>query len=74
MGKILAYVVIALGFVALVGVLGLLFAIPTAYLLEYVFTPTVLVTLFGTATISVWKAWGINIIFGLLFKSTTTSK
>lgn len=73
MGKALAYVVLALGFVALIGALGLLFAIPIAYLLEYVFAPAVLTAVFGTATISVWKAWGISILFGLLFKSHVSS-
>jgi arginine exporter protein ArgO len=56
---------------ALVG-LELLFAWPTELLVNYVFAPGVLVTLFG-GPLTIWKAWALNAVASILFKSTSSS-
>lgn len=57
----------------IVVLLGLLLAFPTKWLINGLFSQAFLLFLFGTTKISVWTAWGINILCGLLFKSTETS-
>ena len=64
-----AMLAVGIFFLLFIGVLGLVCAIPLAYLLEYVFAPAVLATVFGTASISIWKAWAIGAVFSMLFKS-----
>jgi hypothetical protein len=63
-------VVIALITVALLSVLG---AYPTKWLVNYLFTPSVLVALFG-GPLTFWKALALNYVSSLLFKGTTTVK
>lgn len=72
MGKLLAGLVIAIGFIGLLFVLGLLFAYPVMWLVNYLFTPAVLTAVFGVAKISVWQAWALNLLSGFLFKSTSS--
>ena len=69
------FAVIGVLFVALglIFGLGFVFAYPTMWLVNYLFTPTFLTFVFGTATLNVWHAWALNILAGLLFKSTSTS-
>lgn len=52
--------------------LGALMAIPTMLLVNGLFSPTLLQTVFG-GPISFLSAWGLNILCGFLFKSTTSS-
>ena len=58
--------------VLLITGLGFLFAFPTKWLINILFTPAVLTSV-GVAKISVWQAWGVNILAGLLFKNTSTN-
>lgn len=59
-----------LGAVALVVILALLFAFPTMWLWNWLMP-----TIFGLIKISVWQAWGINALCGMLFKgSYSTNK
>jgi len=66
--KVVALVLgIAVLFCGLVFGLGLLFAFPTKWLINYIFTKYVLLKVFGVEQISVWRAFAINIFAGLLF-------
>jgi hypothetical protein len=50
--------------------LSILMAFPTMWMVNYVFTPGVIFSLFGISQLTVVKAWGLNFICGTLFKST----
>jgi len=43
-------------------------------LINWLFTPTALMAVFGVAKIGFWKAWGISFLTSMLFKSTGSSK
>ena len=59
--------------VAIVGGLSLLAAYPTMWLINYLFAPSALVTVFGTTSIGFWKAFWLNFFFGIAFKSSHSS-
>jgi hypothetical protein len=56
-------------FAGLLLVLGLLWAIPTMLLWDWL-----MVEIFGLSTITIWQAWGLNILAGILFKSKAKTK
>jgi len=56
-------------FAGLLLVLGLLWAIPTMLLWDWL-----MVEIFGLSTITIWQAWGLNILAGILFKSKSKTK
>lgn len=70
--KLVGVLIGIIGFVGFVVGLSLLFAFPTKWIANYLFTPGVLYSLFGITSLTVWKAWALNAICGTLFKSTTT--
>lgn len=58
-------------FVAFAGIIllmGLLWAIPTMLLWDWLMPE-----LFGLSTITIWQAWGLNILTGIFFKSKTNT-
>lgn len=57
-----------LGFVAL----ALLMAFPTKWLVNYLFSATFLLYIFGVAKITIWQALWLNVLTGLLFRSSVT--
>lgn len=61
-----------LGFLVLITFVGFLFAYPTMWLVNYLFTAQILTLVFGVAKLSVWQAWALNFVSGILFKSTST--
>lgn len=63
-----------LGILALIPILGALFAFPTMWIVNYLFTPTLLMLIFGTIKIGFWKAWVLNIFIGLFTAKTVKVK
>lgn len=63
---------IALGVGLLVG-LCLLAGYPTMWIVNYLITPTLLTTVFGISALTFWKAFWLNFLASILFKSTNTS-
>ena len=65
---IIAFIVGVFGlFIAFAGVIvlmGILWAIPTMLLWNWLMPE-----LFGLSTITIWQAWGLNILAGIFFKS-----
>ena len=53
--------------------IALLFAYPTLWLVNYLFTPGTLISLFGIAQLTFWKAFWLNFLCSILFKSSNTS-
>lgn len=61
--------------VAFVFIFGaaILFTLPTMWLVNYVFTPATLISLFGVAQLSFWKAMGLSTLCAILFKGSSSS-
>jgi len=57
-----------LGFVALLALLCVLGAYPTKWLINYLFAPGLLITVFGVAKISTVQAFFLNLFFGFYIK------
>ena len=70
MEKLLALVFAFITVIAVAFGLGLLFAFPVAWLTNYLFAPTFLLFVFGTAQLTFWKAYGLAIFLGWLVKGT----
>lgn len=69
MDKIIVVLVGLVGVVALVVIMGLLFAFPTMWL----WNGCLVGLIDGVHPIdSVWTAFGINVLFGLLFKNNSS--
>lgn len=60
--------------VFIVAGLSLLMAYPTMWIVNYLFTSSVISSLFGVAQLTFWKALWLNYITAALFKGTTTIK
>lgn len=69
MEEILAFMIVVIGGVAAFTILGFLFAFPTMWLVNYLFSASFLQYVFGISSLSVMKAWALNVVAGLLFKS-----
>lgn len=75
MEKLIAGILLALLALILLFVIGIVTAIPVYFLWNWL-VPIVFVGAFVTPHITLFQAWGIAVLCGILFKgsSTTTSK
>jgi hypothetical protein len=48
-----------------------IFAVPTMLLVNYLFTPAALLTLFGSVKLGFWQALALNVVTGVLFRSSS---
>lgn len=60
-------------FVGIVCGYSILFAYPTMWVVNYLFTPNTIISLFGIAQLTLWKALWLNFICGVLFKGSNSS-
>ena len=58
---------------AVVAVGSIIGAYPTKWIVNYLFTPQVLMSLFGVSQLTFWKALWLNFICSALFKASSTS-
>ena len=58
---------------ALIVAIGLLLALPVKWLVNSVFSAAFIQFIFGVVQISVWRAWGLLILCGMLFKGNTAT-
>jgi len=66
--------VIVLGVAAITG-LAVIMAFPTKWVVNYLFAPSAITAVFGTAQLSVWQSLALNFICATLFKvSASKSK
>lgn len=71
-GKIVAgLVVFVLAGLSVIGV-GILFAYPLMWAINYAFAPSLVAAVFGVPQIGVLKAFAVSFVAGVLFKSSTT--
>lgn len=59
--------------VVLVFLIAALMAYPTMWLMNYLFAPSFLQTVFGITAITFWKAFWFNFFMGLVIKSSSSS-
>jgi hypothetical protein len=64
--------VVVIGILLVTGV-GLLFAFPIMWLVNYLFTPNVILSIFGVTALTFWKAYWLSLLCSLLFKSVSAS-
>lgn len=69
--KAIAFLVVLVTMIFTLFVLGALFALPTMWLVNVLFTKATILSLFGTAKIGFWQAFGLNVLTGFLFRSTS---
>ena len=53
--------------------LAVLMAYPTKWLVNYLFTPSTLMSLFGIAQLTLWKALWLDFLCATLFKGSSSS-
>jgi hypothetical protein len=73
MSDILAAIVLTVGIVALIFGLALLFAFPTMWAVNYLFSTSLLLTIFGVAKLNFWRALVLNFVVGW-FSTLKTGK
>jgi hypothetical protein len=71
--KIAAYIIGVLGILAALVVIGLLLTYPLMWAINYVFTTSVLLAVFGVPQITFWKTFLLSFVTGWLFKGNSTS-
>ena len=57
----------------IIGFVSVAFAFPTKWLVNYLFTPCVIHSLFGVGQISVYQALALNFLCGTLFKGSSSN-
>lgn len=72
MEKLIAIFIIFVAFIVMAFVLSCVLAVPTMLLVNYVFSEAALMAVFGGA-IGFWKAFWLNFLCGILFKSSISS-
>jgi len=66
MNKIIEGILIALGAIVVIFLLGLLMAWPVMLLWDWIMP-----ILFGLGVITFWQSWGLLVLTGLLFRSSS---
>lgn len=66
------FVAVLLAIAVLAGIV-LLFTFPVMWAINYVFTTSVLLALFGVPQITFWKTFVLSFVLGILFKGSSTS-
>ena len=61
-------------FMLIITGLSLLFAFPVKWLVNWVFAPKAIQAMFGVPVLSVWRAWGLYLVFGILFSNKGAGK
>lgn len=70
-GKAVTYSAI---FVLCLALYAVLLGFPVMWLMNYIFPPQMLVPVFGIVQFTFWKAFWLNSLCGILFKSFQSSK
>ena len=70
--KIFAFIVGAVGVIALIIGIMLLFTFPLMWAMNYVFAPAVLTLVFGASQLTFWKTFVFGCVISMLFKGTST--
>lgn len=72
--KVVLGVLAFLGVLVMFAVLSVLGAYPTKWIVNYLFSPSLLFAVFGVARIGFFKAFALNLFSALLIKSTCNVK
>ena len=60
-------------FLIVITLIAFLIALPTLFIVNYLFTSAILMAVFGIPALTFWKAFWLNVLCGILFKSTQTN-
>jgi len=60
-------------FLVVITLIAFLIALPTLFIVNYLFTSAILMAVFGIPALTFWKAFWLNVLCGILFKSTQTN-
>lgn len=74
MEKVFTAIGYVVSMVGLVVLLSFLFAFPTKWLVNYLFSSVALTWIFGVTKITVWQGLWINVLSSTLFKSSRSGK
>jgi hypothetical protein len=74
MNDFIAGVVVVVGAFMLILGLALLFAFPTMWAVNYLFSTSLLLTIFGVAKLNFWRALVLNFVVGWFRTSKTGEK
>ncbi len=66
---IFGVIALFVSFAGIILVMGMLWALPTMLLWDWLMPE-----IFGLSTITIWQAWGLNILAGIFFKSKSANK
>lgn len=72
--KIVLLVFAFISYLTLAFAIGLLLAWPLMLILNYLFTSSVLFSLFGIAQLTFWKTYWLSVAAGLLFGARASTK
>jgi hypothetical protein len=73
METFLKVVGVVVAILATVAVIALVMAFPTMWMMNYLLTPHVLLTVFGVSQITFWKALWLNVLIGFFFSAGKSS-
>lgn len=62
-----------LGILLYIVLVAAIYALPVKLLMNYLLTQQVLMAVFGVSVISIYKAWAINFLCGVLFRTSSSS-
>lgn len=68
--EIIALFFAVIGIFALALGLGLVFAFPVMWLTNYLFSPALLLSVFGVAKLTFWKAYAFTVFMSWMVKSS----
>jgi len=66
-------ILVVLGAIFLIGILSVLAAYPTKWLVNYLFSSAFLDSVFGIRELDFWHALGLNFLIGWFISTKTTS-
>jgi hypothetical protein len=72
--KLFAGAALFIGTLVILFGFSLLLGFPIMWLMNYVFTPGIMLTIFGVAKMTFWRAFWTNYLFGILFRSSVSVK
>lgn len=73
MDKLTAFLGIGLLAIFVVAALALFMALPVMWIVNYLFTPAVLASVFGVHVIGFWQAFWLNFLCGALFRNSSSA-
>ena len=72
MDKVISILATVVGVALMAAIIGVLIGYPVMWLINSLFIPHLIAVVFGVSRIDFWRAFGVVVLCGLLFKSNCT--